>query len=391
MFFYFDFITWYKLVRLVSQEKEARKRRSAYRYLLLSIPLRACGHALCFFFDGILFPSLWFTRIKSPVFIIGHARSGTTLAHRLMCEDERFSAFKYYELLLPSLIEKKLVRLMAWFDRNLFGRRIEKRLQDWEDKKFGPMRHIHKMGLTIPEEDDLVLFSSCASGFWATRVPNMGDVDFFHIDQRSDASRRRLMGFYRECVRRQVYLNGGNVIHLSKNPVFCGRVEAIIETFPDARFIVLYRNPYETIPSLLKLLHTGWKMRGEIDKQKAAQSSRVSVEISYESYLHPDEVLARHPEVPRAIIDYRQLVAEPRATMERVYAELGIPMTEQFRRVLEEEQKKSGRHETAHRYSLEEFGLDDQEIRQRLAPLFERFDWDEGMPEIRKPKEAAAS
>jgi len=26
MFFYFDFITWYKLIRLASQEKKARKR-----------------------------------------------------------------------------------------------------------------------------------------------------------------------------------------------------------------------------------------------------------------------------------------------------------------------------------------------------------------------------
>jgi hypothetical protein len=377
MIFYFDFYTWLKLVKLSSEEKDKKRRMKSYRYLLLNIPLRALLHTIFFFLDGILFPGLWFTKVKAPVFIIGHGRSGTTLTHRLMCEDERFSAFKYYELQLPSLIEKKLVHVVAWIDGTVLRNRIEARLKVWEEKAFGPIRHIHKMGLTIPEEDDLVLYSSCASGFWTTRVPNLGDLDFFHIDQRSPRSRRRLMNFYKNCVRRQLYLNGGNVIHLSKNPTFCGRVESIIETFPDSRFIVMYRNPYETIPSLLKLLYTGWKRRGDVDPQKLAESSRASVELSYESYLYPEQALARHPRVPRADIDYRDLVAEPKATLERAYAQLGIPMTEQFRKVLEEEQQKSGRHERLHRYSLEEFGLDNAEIHERLAPLFDRFKWNE--------------
>jgi len=67
------------------------------------------------------------------------------------------------------------------------------------------------------------------------------------------------MNFYKECVRRQLYMNGGERIHLSKNPTFCGRVESLLEVFPDARFVVLYRNPQETIPSLLKLMKFSWK------------------------------------------------------------------------------------------------------------------------------------
>lgn len=70
-----------------------------------------------------------------------------------------------------------------------------------------------------------------------------------------------MMNFYRSCVRRQLYINGENKIHLSKNPTYCGRVGALIEAFPDARFVVLYRNPYETIPSLLKLLSISWKQQ----------------------------------------------------------------------------------------------------------------------------------
>jgi len=378
MFYYFDFRTWFTLIRLAAREPNPRQRRGLMKLLLLIVPLRALAHTVFFFLDGILFPGLWRVKVKEPVFVVGHARSGTTLAHRLLCGDERFSTFRYYELLLPSLTEKKLVRAGAWLDRTLFGRRIEKRLQAWEARKFGPTQHIHKMGLTIPEEDDLIFQSSCASGFWMTKLPYMGELDFFHVDRRPAASRRRLMGFYRECVRRQLYLNGSECIHISKNPTWCGRVETLIEIFPDARFVIPYRNPYETIPSLLKLMHVSWKRGGNMDQAKIRESTRVMTDLSYEHYLLPEEVLARHPATRRAIIDYRELVSAPRATIEKVYADLGIALTPQMSAFLAAEEARARKHETEHRYSLEEFGLEQQEIRRRLAPLFERFGWDDG-------------
>lgn len=390
MFYYFDFTVWFKLLRLVGKEKNERQRRGLYKLLLLHLPLRASVTAVCFFLDGILFPGLWFTKVKTPVFIIGHARSGTTLAHRLMGADERFSTFKYYELLLPSLLQKKFVHLAAWIDAKVLGGVLERKLQAWEKRKFGPMQHIHKMGLMIPEEDDLLYFNSCASGFWLTKLPYMSELDFFHIDERSPASRRRMMKFYKECVRRQLYINGSDRIHLSKNPTYCGRVESLIETFPDARFVVLYRNPYETIPSLLKLLNVGWKLQGNLSQERVRESNEVMTGLSYETYLHPREVLARHPETRHAMIDYRRLTTDPKGTIEDVYRDLGMNITPDYAAFLEAEASRTRRHETEHRYSLAEFGLDDQDIRRRLGPLFEEFQWNDTVP-AEQPDEKAAS
>lgn len=380
MLYYFEFNTWFKLIHLASAVPSELQRRGLRRLLLLTIPLRVLVHSVCFFLDGVLFPGLWRVKVKAPVFVIGHARSGTTLAHRLLCMDERMSAFRYWELRLPSLLEKKLVRALAWLDRHVFGRRIERRLVAWEERKFGAVKQIHKMGLNVPEEDDLVLYDSCASGFWMTKLPFMGDLDFFHLDRRPPRRRRRLMRFYRECVRRQLYLNGDGKIHLSKNPAWCGRVESLLEVFPDARFVVLYRNPYETIPSLLKLLHVSWKHAGNVDAVKIAESTRAMTDLSYEHYLYPLETLARHPQTPVASIDYRELIAEPKRTFERACLQLGLGMTDQFSAALQREQARARRHETEHRYSLAEFGLDDREIRTRLSPLFERFGWDAEVP-----------
>ena len=95
---------------------------------------------------------------------------------------------------------------------------------------------MHKTGFFVPEEDDAFLTWSLCSGFWILMFPFMGELDFYHVDQWPERKRRRAMGFYKECVRRQIALNGGGT-HLSKNPTFCGRVETLIETFPDARLL----------------------------------------------------------------------------------------------------------------------------------------------------------
>jgi len=378
--FYFEFRTWLRMLRLAWRERNPRNRRGLLFTLLVTVPVVAGFHAVCFFLDPIVFPALRRTRVRRPVFIIGHARSGTTLLHRLMSRDgERFSAFTLYELFLPSLLQKRLVRAAAAADRRWLGGALARRVAAWEERKFGPTRHVHPQALTEPEEDDGVLTFSCASGSWIVRLPYMGELDFYHVDARPPEERRRLMEFYAECVRRQLHLNGREKTHLSKNPVFAGRLESLIETFPDARFVIPFRNPFETVPSLLKLMKISWSMRRWSDAEME-RSLRVLAEQSFETYLVPLEVLARHPGTRFAVVDYKELVEAPKRTVERVYAELGIPVTRDFAAALDEEQTRAREHVTKHRYSLEEFGLRADEIRERLAPLFERFGWDEPPP-----------
>jgi len=381
MIFHFDFANYFKMIRLAWRERNALVRWYYLSVLLVWVPIVSTFHAICFFLDGILFPGLWKTAIRTPVFVVGHARSGTTLVHRLMSKDEgRFSAFVLYELYFPSLLQKKLIRLLASIDRRYLAGVFEKRVRAWEDKHYAAVRKVHKMGLTEAEEDDIVLYYSCASGFWITKMPYMGDLDFYYVDRFPERKRRRLMRFYRDCVRRQLYLNGGDKIHLSKNPVFAGRVASLIETFPDARIVVPFRNPYETIPSLLKLMTSGWTRLGwEEERQK--RCLRILADLSFDTYRDPLEVLARHPETPNAVVDYRDVVADPAAAIERIYEQLGFPITPEFREVLVAEGKRARSHESGHSYSLAEFGLEADEIRSQLADLFERFRWDEGAAE----------
>jgi len=376
MRFYFDFATWRRMVRLAVRETGRRRRKLLVR-LLVTVPAVASFHALCFLLDGLLFPGLHRVRVTTPVFVLGHARSGTTLVHRLMSRDgERFSSFKLYECYFPSLLQKKAIRWGARLDARFLRGRIAERVAAWEERRYAKIRDVHAMGLQTPEEDDIVFYWSCASGMWITELPYLGEIDFYWVDQRPARERKRLMRFYADCVRRQLYLNGADKIHLSKNPVFAGRVETLIEAFPDARIVVPMRNPYETIPSLLKLMKVSWGLM-HWPEERMQRSLRILAEQSFHTYRYPLEVIARHPETASAVVDYRELVAKPRDTIERAYEALGFPVSPAFREVLLAEEKRAKRHETGHTYSLAEFGLEGDAIRADLADLFERFGWDE--------------
>ena len=211
-----------------------------------------------------------------------------------------------------------------------------------------------------------------ASGAWIALFPYMGRFDFYHLDRWSPARRRTVMEFYKQCVRRQLVLNGRSV-HLSKNPTFCGRIDTLIEIFPDAKFVVLMRNPYETIPSLLKMLQTSWRLRDH-DEQLITESLTLLADQSYHSYRHPIDVLARHPEIRSCMVDYRTLVAEPGETMRHVYDSLDLDLPTALAASFDA--SRGTGHETLHRYTLEEFGLDPRAIHTELADLFEQYSWD---------------
>ncbi len=369
---YFDIAYYFRVLRHVWSLKQWPGKRGMLFRLLLVVPLVSAFHALCFLLDYVFFPRLWRQTVERPVFIIGHARSGTTLAHRLLAADgNQFSYFLYWELFFPSLLQKKLIRALGRLDA-LLGSPCLTRLQRWDDKTFGPTRHIHHMSLWNAEEDQFVMRAAFVTQQWALDVPMMDKIDLFHLDQMSDKKRRRWLHHYRECVKRQLLLNGGERTHLSKNPLMCGWVAALQETFPDARFVVMLRNPNECIPSTLRLLELSWKGRGWQPEQYR-ESLRVMTEISFESIRHPREVLAGHDQA--VFVDYRKLVAEPRDTVHEVYAALGLTVSPSFDAYLRAQQDRERNHQSRFTYNIDDYAVSVDDIEGELSELFDEYQW----------------
>ncbi len=380
MFMFFDFRNYFRMVNLAIREKDRRGRRTARIMMLVVVPMMVPMHFVCCFLDYIFFPRLWKPKVEAPVFIIGHARSGTTLMHRLMTQDpNRYSYFLAYEMFFPSLIQKKFLRLLGCIDRNLLGERFHKKLTAREDKIFEKTRDVHYTGIYSPEEDDFVLTFSCASGMWIVLFPYMDQLDFYYLDEWSKKRRQKWMKGYRQFLQRQLLLNGRNKIHLCKNPVFNGRVESIIEAFPDARFIVMARDPREAIPSLLKMLKDSWRRMGWKD-ERTNESLQIMARQSIHSYWYPFKALEGHPQTKWTVIDYRELVGSPKKTVETAYEHLGLKMTPEYAAILEEAENRTRKHKTEHRYTLDEFGIDADDLCYELSELFDRFGWENQVP-----------
>jgi hypothetical protein len=367
------------------------RRRMVVWFLAAAVPLLVTLNALCFALDRLVFPGYRKVAIRDPIFIVGHARSGTSLLHRLMCADRaRFSWFMMYEMFLPALVQRRLVRWAGALDRRLLGSRIARRIEAWEDRTFAAGRQMHPMSLTGPEEDEFLLALSFCSGTVSVVFPYLRELrPYSWFDQLlPEWRRRRCMEFYRECVRRQLYLNGPEKVHLSKNPVFSDKVESLIETFPGARFIVLVRHPYETIPSILKMMERNWKA-SDCDRARIRDSLRVLGENSLSAYRHPFDVLDRRRDTVWTTVRYEDLVEHPRETVERVYRDLGLLLSPEMAHALAEEEGRARAYRAEHVYTLEEYGLGRDDIHRALAPLFERFGWDRDAgavaPESRVP------
>lgn len=163
-FFYFDFRTWWTLVRLVRREQNPARRRRQYRTMCVVVPAMALLHAVTFALDPIFSPSLRHTEVRQPVFVVGHARSGTTYLHRMMANDPQFSYVLLWEMFFPSLIEKKLLRTVLRWDQRLGGR-LRRRIDRLDERLFSKSQSVHESGLFAPEEDEFLLTMSCASGF----------------------------------------------------------------------------------------------------------------------------------------------------------------------------------------------------------------------------------
>lgn len=372
----FDFRRFVRLFRRAFREATTPRRRRVVWTLFFAIPLLAGLNACCLALDRLVFPRFARIAVRAPVFIIGHSRSGTTLIHELLAADEQFSWFMAYELFLPALVQKKLVRALGRFDRERLGGKYEKRLVAWQDRVFAAGRQMHPMDLMGPEEDEFLLALTLYSGTVGVVFPNLDDLQpYSRFDERLDApTRRRVMAFYRACVQRELLLNGTGKTHLSKNPMFSSKVASLLETFPDARFVVMVRNPFETIPSIQKMMLRNYKASGT-DRAAIAAALAIVGENSLAHYLYPFEILARHPETRWTAVRYELLTTDPAAAMRQVYEELGLPVTTSSEAAMKRAESHARAYKPAHDYSLAEFGLSPEEIRRTLAPLFERFGW----------------
>lgn len=330
--------------------------------------------------DDVLFPRWRTARVERPVFIFANPRSGTTMLHRLLSFDtERWTTVKLYQTLFGAVVWHKLFRAVGAFDRRFCLGLIRKSTVGLGNWLFFKSRweDIHKMGFDEPEEDECTFVYTMHTPTTMLLSPFPEELrEFAWLDELPRPQREAMMDCYDGMLRRLMHVEGegkhGKRRFLNKNVFFTPRIKTMHDRFPDATFVYLVRHPYQGLGSFLSMFYAAWKTHSpDIDKNSPEAKALARFGMDYLRYAL--ELQAELPEDRFVVIKYDDLVADPRGTVESLYAKLGEPVSEEFAARLAEATSQQRTHKSNHAYSLEEYGLTEQEVYAELKDVFEAY------------------
>ena len=242
-----------------------------------------------------------------PIFLLGFWRSGTTFLHELLCCDPRFGFPSTYACLNPAqfLATEKLIQKQG----------LQQARRPMDDVRYS---------WGSPQEDEFALLCMDApSPYEALILPSLmqnprGLVDF---SQFSIADQERwgeaLQHFLRLLTVQQ------NKPMVLKSPPHGFRLSTLISLFPEARYILIERNPYEVFASNVKLWHTLTDLYG----LEPAGTQEIDDFVLKAYVLHEQAIVAgRKLAKPHSFtrVRYEDLLVDPIGQMERLYTDLNL-------------------------------------------------------------------
>lgn len=326
--------------------------------------------------DDVLYPEWEAQRVEQPVFIFANGRSGTTMLHRLMSlDEEHFAGFKLYQSIFSAVTWQRAIQAVDRSPLSGVARMGVEKVNDvffrdtsWEG--------IHEMGIDKEEEDETTFVYCLESPTVSLLNPFLqGYSGLTWLDARPPEDRARFMDFYEATVKKHLYSVGGNRRFLNKNVFFATRARAVLERFDDARFLYLVRHPYKALPSWLSMFYEKWNTHSpELERDSPQARELAQMGLAY--YRAGLELVRDLPERNLRVVDYRQLVKDPRAVVEDIYAWMDLEMSDAYRARLLGATQKQRRYKSGHDYSLEQFGLTKDQVYEELADVFEAFDFE---------------
>jgi omega-hydroxy-beta-dihydromenaquinone-9 sulfotransferase len=251
------------------------------------------------------------TRIEHPpVFILGHWRSGTTLFHNLMTLDPGVTCPNLYHCMNPGHF--------------LLTERYIAPLTEWVLPRTRPMDNI-PTSWQMPQEDEIALAIDCGISPYLMLALHMRpevygryfDPREMSVDERSRWKTSLLRLMKKLTIR-------NNLPIVMKSPSHTFRIPILLEMFPDARFVYLYRDPYAVHKSTLHLRNTTF-----VDNALG----RPNLEGNEEEMLHFYEKCIRTYEDTKSLVPkghlhevrFEELEVDPLGELAQTYKALDLP------------------------------------------------------------------
>ena len=318
--------------------------------------LRCLRNLLRFDAREAICPAVLSRPICAPVFITGMPRSGTTFLHRLILQDPRTAAPRLFQLVYPyasrangmgSALRKSWVRVQVSLFRMLTPE----------------LNSLHPIAVDAPEECTDIT----AQVFQSQRFESMYRVPSYR-QWLSQNGFREAYRFHRRFLQHlDAQLPGRRWILKSPDHLFA--LDDLCRVYPDARLVLVHRDPVRVLASVAKLTEVLRRPfarsvnRTEIGEQVRSSwfegSERMRALASSESVLH---------------LHYRQIIASPLNAVRAVYHHCGMDLNEDV-----EDRMRGWLDRTAsiarprRPYDLAEFGLDPHQLRECFARYTELF------------------
>jgi hypothetical protein len=328
-----DFFAWLRLL--------CRNRFAVglpYVYIAVVITFVSAGNTVLRLIQEALFGShVRHTPIReSPLFILGHWRTGTTLLHELLILDERHSFPTTYECVEPNHFLLTEALFTRWLSFLMPSRR--------------PMDNM-AAGWGRPQEDE---FALCMMGqpspYLTIAFPNRPPQDQEALDL-ADLPPPRRAAWKRAfllLLRRITFLNPKRLV--LKSPTHTCRIRTLLELFPDARFVHIVRDPYVVFPSTVNLWKSLYQTHGLQKPTFAGLEEHVFATFEH---LYKKLEEGRQLVAPSHFCElrYEDLVRDPVGEMRKLYEHLGLGGFDEVRPRLEAYLAKNRDYRT-NRYDL---------------------------------------
>jgi hypothetical protein len=348
--------------------------RNRFAFLLCFYPVwgaLALSAWVGFLLDEIFFPGYRRQPVERPLFIVSPFRSGSTFVHRALAGDPSFTTMKMGHIyLMPSITQRRAFGLLARLD-SLIGSPCEKVLRRLDARTLKRLK-LHPFSLFDPEEDEHILlytWSTLLAGFVFPYLDELPPYQYFDT-AIPRVERQRIMAFYKASIQRHLYATGKR-FYLAKNPLFCAKIESLLEMFPDARIVYLVRNPLEAVPSTVSLFHYAWRLFSQ-PPVRYPHAGEVLAWTKY-WYEHPLEIIDQDRSDRCMIVRYEDLVQEPDRVLAGIYNKFRYPVSDEVGSILRDAAKAARTHTSNHVYSLEAMGFTREQIFREFAQVFDRF------------------
>jgi hypothetical protein len=301
-------------------------------------------------------PRIQDSPIKEPVFIIGMPRTGTTILHALMHEDDANRSPLAWECLLPHPIstpqnfnENPSLNIV----KKEFGQ-LFKLVPDFEKK--------HHMSAVSPQECIGIQALDFNSFQTSAQVYIPSYMNWF----LNYADKLKTMRFHKTFLQ---YLESGGVKAerwLLKSPVHLIRLKEIFEVYPDAKIIMTHRHPAKVVASAASLISSVRSLYSDHESENRTGSEQCDMwSEAFNTFLDQRKIINKEDQ----IIDLRfeDFVQDQLGVVQKIYNKFGWELSESAQNNMQQflAQNPKDKH-GAHHYSLKDFGLSESIINDKF-------------------------